>query len=213
MPEDVPFSEEQIAKLNELAKLPPEQQRAELQKFIKTLNKEQVEFLKKQQGAGTQCIFCSIAEGKIESKMIYEDPSVIAVLDINPANKGHVIVFPRRHVQVLGQLSDEEVMHLFKVVNKASVVIFENIKAEGTNIFLANGAIAGQNMPHVIVHVIPRFQGDEVVFEWKGKKMSEKDLDDVKNLLSDKIKFEQKIEKKEVKEIKDDKASRTYRIP
>jgi len=210
---EIPFSEEQIQQLNEIAKLPVEQQKIELQKFIKTLNKEQIEFLKKQQTAATQCTFCSIAEGKVESKKIYEDNIVIAVLDINPANKGHILVFPKKHVQVLGQLNDEEVMHLFNIVNKVSVSIYENLKAEGTNIFVANGVAAGQNMPHVIVHVIPRYQGDEVVFEWKGKKMSEKDLDDVMNVLSNKIKVEEKIEKKEVKEIKNYKADKIQRVP
>ena len=212
MAEEIPFNEEQIKKLNELSKLPIEQQKIELQKFLATLNQGQIEFLKRKQDVGgdRQCIFCAISEGKVDSKMIYSDDFVMAVLDINPANKGHVLVFPRKHVQVLGQLNDDEVMHLFKIVNKTATAIFENLRAEGTNIFLANGAVAGQNMPHVIVHVIPRYQGDGVVFEWKGKKMSEKDLDDVKILLSDKVKFEQKVEKEEIKEYK---SSKTQRIP
>jgi len=213
MAEEIPFNEEQINKLNEIAKLPVEQQKIELQSFIKTLNKEQIEFLKKQQTSATQCIFCSIGEGKVESRKIYEDDKVIAVIDINPASRGHVLVFPKKHAQVLGQLSDEEVTYLFKIANKTATVIYENLKAEGTNIFVANGVAAGQNMPHVIVHVIPRYQGDGVTFEWKGKKMSEKDLDDVMNVLSNKIKFEQKIEKKEVKEIKDYRADKVQRIP
>lgn len=214
MPEEnIPFNEEQIAKLNEIAKLPIEEQKVELQRFVKTLNKEQIEFLKNQQARATECIFCSIAEGKIESKKIYDDGTVICVLDINPANKGHVIVFPRKHAQVLGQLNDDEVSHLFKVANKTASAVFENLKAEGTNIFVANGVAAGQNMPHVIVHVIPRFQNDGIVFQWKGKKMDEKDLDEVKNILIGKIKFEEKIIKKEIDEIKEVKKDKVYRIP
>ena len=214
MAEEIPFNEEQIKKLNEISRLPIEQQKIELQKFLVTLNQGQIEFLKRKQDVGgdRQCIFCAISEGKVDSKMIYSDDFIMAVLDINPANKGHVLVFPRKHVQVLGQLNDDEVMHLFKIVNKIATAIFENLKAEGTNIFLANGAVAGQNMPHVIVHVIPRYQGDGVVFEWKGKKMSEEELQDVSNLLTDRIKTEEKVEKKEIRELKN-RDIKAYRVP
>ena len=71
-----------------------------LNEFLKTLNPEQIEFLKSQQGS--QCVFCAITEGKIPAKKVYEDDSLIGALDINPANKGHVILFPKVHSEILG---------------------------------------------------------------------------------------------------------------
>ena len=206
-----PLSDEQIKKINEIAKLPPEKQQPELQSFIKTLAPEQLEFLQSQQQ--TQgCLFCSIAEGKIESKKIYQDDSVMAVLDINPAIPGHVLVFPKKHVQVLTQLSDEESAYLFKIANKISAVIFDNLKAEGTNIFIANGHAAGQNSPHAIIHVIPRFSKDGLSLSWKGKKVSEEALDELKKKLENKVKFKETVIKQEIDEFSVNEEEE-YRLP
>lgn len=206
-----PLSEEQIKKINEIAKLSQEKQQQELQGFIKTLSPEQLEFLQSQQ-QNQGCLFCSIAEGKIESKKIYQDDKVMAVLDINPAIPGHVIVFPKKHVQVLTQLSDEESAYLFKIANKISAVVFDNLKAEGTNIFIANGHAAGQNSPHAIIHVIPRFSKDGLSLSWKGKKVSEEALDEIKKKLENKVKLEEKVIKEEIDEfsVNDEEE---YRLP
>lgn len=206
-----PLSEEQIRKISDITKLPPEKQQQELQNFLKTLSKEQIEFLKLQQ-QGQSCIFCSISDGKIESKKIYHDDSTVAVLDINPANPGHALVFPRRHVQLSTELTDNEVAQLFKVANKVATEVFKTVHAEGTNIFIANGHAAGQNAQHLLVHIIPRFNKDGIELGWKGKKISEKDLDDIKKKLEGKITFEQKVVKEEIGEFDID-AQEDYRLP
>lgn len=173
-----PLTDEQIKKINEISKLSPEEQKKELPEFFKTLNEEQAEFLKNQQGQ-SQCLFCGLAEGKIESYKVYEDESVKAVLDINPANKGHVLVFPKKHYQFLGEIGSKEVGHLFNVVNKLSNKMVENLKAIGTNIYVANGGGAGQTVPHVAVNVIPRFEDDKIVFGWNPKKIDKKDFEKI----------------------------------
>ncbi|MBI2109664.1 HIT domain-containing protein [Candidatus Woesearchaeota archaeon] len=195
------LNQEQIEELNNLASLPKEEQQAELQKFLKKLSPEQIEFLKKQQGNG--CIFCSITEGKIPSNVIYEDNHVIAVLDINPASRGHTLVIPKKHYAVTALMPDKEAEHLFNIANKISKALFDNLKSEGTNIFVANGVIAGQNVAHAVVHVIPRYKDDGLNFFWAGKKANDKDMGDIKKLLAGKIKIEEekkihKIEKKKI---------------
>lgn len=116
-----------------------------------------------QQGApGQNCIFCSIAEGKIQSKQIYSDPHVIAILDINPANPGHVLVIPKKHYSLMMQIPGDEIGHIFKVCKKLSQVLLHAVEADGTNIFVANGALAGQKAPHFMVHIIPRVENDNV---------------------------------------------------
>ncbi len=174
MAQDTPLTEQHIKELNDIARLPPEQQQQRLQTFLKTLTPEQIDFLKKQQGG--ECLFCSLADGKIPSKKIYEDSAYLAVLDIKPASKGHVLLFPKKHYQLLGQMSDEETGKLFVLANKLSRVVFETVKAEGTNIHLANGGAAGQTMPHVVVHIIPRWKNDHVGFFWEGQKIDEQEM-------------------------------------
>lgn len=192
------FTKEQVAKLNEISSLPAEKQQSELQKFLKTLSPEQVEFLKKQE---KQCVFCLIKEGKIKARKIYEDKDFVAVLDINPANIGHAIVFPKNHVISVFQLNSK----IFELVNKLSLKISNAVNAQGLNIFIANGAVAGQKVDHIIIHIIPRFEGDNVNFFWEGKKISDDEMnqieDRLKKELSDLSIEEKKEEVKEEKEV------------
>ena len=193
---DNPLTKEQIEELNEISKLSPEEQKEKLPEFLKKLNPEQIEFLKHSQGGG--CIICGIAEGKIASKVVYEDPYVMAVLDINPANKGHVLLFPKVHYEILSLMGD--VSHLFNVANKISSVVFEVMNAEGTNIFVANGLAAGQKAPHIAVHIIPRFKDDKVQFAWESKGIKEEEMSKLAKKIRAKLKGES-VKKKEIEDI------------
>ncbi|MFH1840488.1 MAG: HIT family protein [Nanoarchaeota archaeon] len=212
-----PFSEEQVRQLNEIGKLPPTEQQAKLQAMLSTFNEEQIKFLQDQQKAtqeqGGQCPFCMIVEGKIPSQKIYEDDQVIAVLDINPATRGHTLVMPKKHYALTAQMPDGELAHLFMVVNNLAKHLFKTIQAEGTNIFLANGAAAGQRAPHVFVHVIPRYNGDEVKFEWEGKKTEDEELAKVREqILKEGFSIEQEVEE-EPEEILEYEFEMSERIP
>lgn len=180
-----PLSKEQIEELNEIAKLPADVQQVRLQDFLKTLTPEQIEFLKRQQQP-KGCLFCSMSEGKVPTHKVYEDDVVMAVLDINPANKGHTLVFPKKHYEGISKISEEEVGHLFKVANKLAVNIISVVKADGCNVFLAEGAEAGQIIKHVMVHVIPRFKGDGVNFSWEFKQVSEEEMKDIVSAMKSK---------------------------
>ena len=192
-----PLTEDQIKKINEIAKLPADKQQAELQKLLKTLNPEQVAFLTQQQKG--ECPFCLIVSGKIDAKKVHEDDFVIAALDIRPANPGHLIVFPKKHYSLTSQMPDNEVAHLFKIANKLASKVFDIVNAEGTNIFVANGFVAGQTSPHVLVHVIPRFNEDSVVFQWEPKKIDNKETEKIQSSLRNSIKPEQTVIKEEKK--------------
>jgi|TARA_Y100000034_G_scaffold19925_1_gene22677 histidine triad (HIT) family protein len=123
-----------------------------------------------------QCIFCKIVSGDIPSATIYEDDKVIAFLDINPVNAGHALVVPKEHYIVLPQLPDDLAMHLMKIVKYLSGAIFEMTGAHGINVYQNNGAAAGQEVPHVHFHVIPRRQGDQAIGEWKRNKIDPEQL-------------------------------------
>src|SRR3989344_4970050 len=175
---DNPLTPDQITKINEIAKLPPNEQQKVLPEFLKTLTPEQMDFLKQYQSQGTgeqQCPFCLIAQNKIPTKKVYEDEKVVATLDINPATKGHILVFPKNHIAVLAQIQDTG--YLFNTVNMISKIIFEVTKAQGTNILISNGKAAGQHIDHVVVHIIPRFENDKVQIHWDKSEVSQEEFE------------------------------------
>jgi histidine triad (HIT) family protein len=144
------------------------EQIAEIKKKLASMSPEEVqEMIKK------QCVFCKIVNGEIPGYTIYEDEKVLAFLDIQPANPGHVLVVPKEHFSVLPQMPDDEVAYLFSVVKQISSVVFDVTGAEGVEIRQRNGQVAGQAVPHVHVHVIPRFQKDGVVTDWAPQNISE----------------------------------------
>lgn len=165
------LSPEQVKELNEIARLPADQQQPRLQEFLGTLNEEQIESLKSQQQRS--CPFCSIIYGETDSKKIYEDDRIIAVLDINPANVGHFISFPKDHVKSSLEMKPEDIMYLISVTNLLAKKMQSVVNAEGFNIIISNGPMAGQRTEHFIVHCIPRFKNDGVDFSWKSKKIDE----------------------------------------
>ena len=131
------------------------EQVAELQEKIKNMSPEELrEFQKK------QCIFCHIVSGKVQSKKVFEDDSTLSILDINPANPGHVLVLPKEHYSIMPQLSEEEIAHLFMVVKTVSNAALRALAAGGVNIVVKNGIAAGQKAHHFMVHIIPRKEND-----------------------------------------------------
>ncbi|MFP4524168.1 MAG: HIT family protein [Candidatus Woesearchaeota archaeon] len=106
------------------------------------------------------CIFCKIIKGDIPSKKVYEDDKLIAIMDINPATKGHVLVIPKEHYPLLPVIPFEEVQHLFRKTKKLVKAMKEALLCRGITIFIANGAAAGQQSPHFLYHLIPREKND-----------------------------------------------------
>ena len=122
---------------------------------LRNMSPEQIAELQKQ-----NCIFCHIVAGRASAKKIYEDDRCIAILDINPANPGHVLLLPREHYAVMPQIPEDIIGHLFMVAKGISHACLRSFRAEGTNIFVANGVAAGQRAQHFMVHIIPRKEND-----------------------------------------------------
>jgi len=162
-----------------MAQMTPEQQRALEEKLAKMSPEELSEFQKQ------QCIFCQIIAGSIPSRTIYKDEHVTAVMDINPAAEGHLLVMPNEHYAVLPQMPQSELVHLAQVLQRLSHVLIKSLGVEGTTIFAANGAAAGQRANHVMVHVIPRIEGDKLPLNVALKDISKDDLEQTKRMLRD----------------------------
>src|SRR3989338_6190402 len=159
-----------------------EEQLKELQEKVKNMSPEELkEFQKK------QCIFCQIIAGKVQSKKIYEDDKCIAVLDINPANPGHILILPKEHYSIMPQIPEDEVGYCLKVAKALSQASLKAVQSHGTTIFVANGVAAGQKAQHFMVHVIPRVENDGVGLEIPHNRISEDDLNRVRKLLAEKL--------------------------
>ncbi len=120
-----------------------------------------------------ECMFCQIAVGKVSSITVYEDTKCRAILDINPANPGHVLLMPKEHHVVWQLLPDELASHLAVVSKDISRVMLAVLGVKGINIYSANGEVAGQKAPHFMMHIIPRQEGDGINFAWQPKTIPE----------------------------------------
>ena len=153
----------------------PQQQMSEeqikaLQEKIKQMSPEELkEFQKK------QCIFCQIIAGKVQSKKVYEDEEVIAILDVNPSNPGHILIMPREHYSIMPQLPEDEIGHIFMVAKALSNATLSALEVQGSNIIVANGVVAGQRAQHFMIHLIPRKENDNIGFQIPQKTIQERE--------------------------------------
>ncbi len=106
------------------------------------------------------CIFCRIVAGEIPAEIVAREPEVIAFLDVQPLADGHVLVVPRAHVPRVEDLKPSAADALFRSVVRLAGPVREALAASGTTIGVNNGEATGQTIPHVHVHIVPRWEGD-----------------------------------------------------
>ncbi len=106
------------------------------------------------------CIFCKIIDGQIPSYKIYENDSLLAFLDIFPLNYGHTVVIPKKHYYNFLDMPEDDIGDFFKDLKKISALIIKKLKMEGFNLVQNNFPEAGQVIPHLHFHIIPRMKGD-----------------------------------------------------
>ena len=110
------------------------------------------------------CIFCAIAAGEIPSFKVYEDDLALAYLDINPFSRGHTLVIPKSHASGLLDADDAMLAELVLRVKKVAAHIKGRLGCDGFNILQNNGEAAGQTVRHIHFHIVPRWNGDPLVF-------------------------------------------------
>lgn len=125
-----------------------------------SLNPEDIAELQKQ-----QCVFCHIVNDRVASKKVYQDDKFVAVLDINPANPGHMLVLSKEHYMIMPQVPEEDVGYLGMLTKALSLASLRALNSQGTSVFVANGVVAGQRAQHFILHIIPRMENDRIGLE------------------------------------------------
>ncbi len=106
------------------------------------------------------CVFCEIVEGRAFASLVYEDDVAVAFLDIFPVHRGHTLVVPRQHVRDLAECPGELASHLMRVSASLAPRIVRAVAGAGFNVWTANGAAAGQEVFHLHLHILPRFEED-----------------------------------------------------
>lgn len=106
------------------------------------------------------CIFCRIVSGEIPGEIVARDAGAVAFLDVSPLADGHVLVVPDAHVARVEDLSGEQATALFRTVWSLAGPVREAVGAAGSTIGINNGEATGQTVPHVHVHIVPRWPGD-----------------------------------------------------
>jgi len=129
------------------------------------------------------CVFCRIVKGTEPASIVYGDEKVMAFMDIQPVNPGHVLIIPKTHVAQLSELNPELGAYMFKVAMRVADALRQSgVKCEGVNLHLADGEAASQEIFHVHLHVIPRFRGDGFRIKFGpsyGVKPDRKELDEI----------------------------------
>ena len=106
------------------------------------------------------CLFCKIASKEIPSEVIYEDDHVLAFLDVHPLTEGHTLIVPKKHVENIIDLPEDEVAPVFSAVKKVTELLEKKLAPKGFTIGINHGRISGQTIDHLHIHVVPRFEGD-----------------------------------------------------
>jgi histidine triad (HIT) family protein len=129
------------------------------------------------------CVFCRILEGREKASFVAQGNDAVAFLDIHPINEGHTLVVPRKHAAWIAEVDEIGALAMWTLARRiAGALRVSNLRCEGINFFLADGAGAGQDVFHSHLHVVPRWEGDGFRIEFPphyGAAADRKALDDI----------------------------------
>lgn len=108
------------------------------------------------------CIFCRIVHKQAPASIIYENKTVLSFLDIRPLNIGHTLVIPKSHYIDIFDIPEKELAKIYKISKQISIAVKKATNADGISLIQQNGKAAGQDIFHLHVHVIPRFEGQKL---------------------------------------------------
>ncbi len=131
------------------------------------------------------CIFCKIAAGEIPSVTLYEDEDFRVIMDIQPASKGHALILPKDHYANLYELSDELASKVLVLAKKMVTALTDILGCDGYNIVQNNGTVAGQTVFHFHMHLIPRYEEDNVTIGWEPGSLDEEVKEEILKKLNE----------------------------
>ena len=130
-----------------------------------------------------ECLFCKIVKGELPSSKLYEDEDTLAFLDLFPVNKGHSLVISKEHYENIFDVPEETLSKVSSVMKTVADAVKKGVNADGISIAQSNGKNAGQVIPHIHFHVMPRFKDDGLKL-WPQGKYEEGEMDKFKEDIS-----------------------------
>jgi len=119
------------------------------------------------------CIFCKLANGVFPTATVYEDEDFRAIMDIEPANKGHVLILPKEHMPNLLEGNPEVLAKVLPLAKRIANAQIKALGCDGVNVLQNNNEAAWQTVFHLHIHLIPRYKDDNVVMPWEKKSYAE----------------------------------------
>lgn len=125
----------------------------------------------------SDCLFCKIAAGELESATVFESNDFRVILDKFPSGKGHTLIMPKEHIENIYELDGDTAGKMFGLVAVVAKALKKVLNCDGMNILQNNGEIAGQTVMHFHIHLIPRFVDDGIDFHWATKQFTDEDME------------------------------------
>jgi histidine triad (HIT) family protein len=129
------------------------------------------------------CIFCKIVAGHIPCFKLLEDDDTIAFMDINPVNPGHALAVAKGHWPTVDVIPPETLAAVARSAQRVAKAVMRELNPVGVNLLQANGAGAGQSVPHLHFHIMPRRTGDGVTLNWEQKPGDRAEIEAIWNRL------------------------------
>lgn len=125
------------------------------------------------------CIFCKIVAGQIPCFKLFEDDTTIAFMDINPVNPGHALSVAKGHWPTVDVIPADVLGNVARTAQKIAKAVMKELKPIGVNLLQANGEGAGQSVPHLHIHIMPRRADDGLILNWEPKAGDMKEIEAV----------------------------------
>ena len=134
------------------------------------------------------CIFCKIINGEIPAVKVLDEELVVAFMDINPSSKGHMLVVPKNHAENIFEIPESDLAALIKAVKRCAKAVKEALNAEGITILQLNGKASNQIVPHLHIHIIPRWKNDGLsISNWEMKPGDMEEINDIAQKVKENI--------------------------
>ena len=125
------------------------------------------------------CIFCKIVAGQVPCFKLFEDEATISFMDINPVNPGHALAVAKGHWPTVDVIPADVLAAVARTAQKVAKAVSKELKPVGVNLLQANGEGAGQSVPHLHIHIMPRRANDGVILNWDPKPGDMKEIEAV----------------------------------
>jgi histidine triad (HIT) family protein len=134
------------------------------------------------------CVFCKIVNGQIPCTRVFEDDATLAFLDIGPVAEGHLLVIPKQHHVRLDQMPTDSLLAVIRHLPQLAQAVMKVTGAPAYNLLENNGREAGQDVPHVHFHIIPRKAADGLGYRWNAGKYPPGRAEELRELLLNALK-------------------------